>query len=154
MYSTLLPIHSLFRWLVLLSLLYAIYRAYRGWLTQQPFTQLDDRVRHRTATIVHIQWLLGIILYFISPAVDYLWHNFREAVHQQDARFFGMEHASMMFIAVIVISLASARSKRQATDRQKFKTMAIGFSIGLLIILLSIPWPFSPLVSRPWLRGW
>jgi hypothetical protein len=44
-------------------------------------------------------------------------------------------------------------SKRKPGDREKFKTMAIWFSIALFIIFLSIPWPFSPFTSRPYLRN-
>jgi hypothetical protein len=58
----------------------------------------------------------------------------------------------MMLIAVAVISIGSSSAKRKNTDQAKFKTIAIWFTIGLLIVLGSIPWPFSPLVSRPYWR--
>lgn len=153
MYSTLLTTHSLFRWLVLASLLYAIYRGYRGWLTGKPFSRFDNTIRHTTATIAHIQLIFGIWVYLISPIIDYFLHNFKDAVHQREIRFFGMEHSSMMLIAIVIISIGSMQAKRKPADKQKFKTMAIWFTIGLLIMLTSIPWPFSPLVSRPYFRG-
>ncbi len=78
--------------------------------------------------------------------------NFDEAIHLREIRFFGMEHSLMMFVAVSVISVGSAKAKRKNTDRDKFKTMTIWFTIGLLIILSSIPWPFTGLVSRPYFR--
>lgn len=153
MYPTLLALHSLVRWLVLASLLYALYRAYRGWRGHRPFTKHDDLVRHTTATIAHIQLTLGLTLYFISPIVDYFVHHFKEAVHERQIRFFGMEHITMMLIAIALISVGSAKAKRKTTDRDKFKTMAIWFTIGLLVIVSSIPWAFSPLTSRPYFRG-
>ncbi|MEJ7740420.1 MAG: hypothetical protein WKF97_23625 [Chitinophagaceae bacterium] len=63
-----------------------------------------------------------------------------------------MEHITMMLTAIIVITIGSAKTKRKSTDQEKFKTMATWFTIGLLIILTSIPWPFSPLTSRPFFR--
>lgn len=152
MYPILLSIHSLVRWLVLLSLIYAIYRACRGWLKNKEFTPFDNTVRHTTATIAHIQMTIGVILYIISPVVGYFLHNFKEAIHERQFRFFGMEHSIMMLTGVILISVGSASSKRKTNDRSKFKTMAIFYIIALLIILSSIPWAFSPLVSRPHFR--
>ncbi len=153
MYLTLLTLHSLTRWLVLTSLLYAIINSYRGWLFNKPWLKSDDIIRHTTATIAHIQLLLGIALYFVSPIVDYFLHNFGTAVHERVIRFFGMEHITMMLIGITVITIGSIKAKRQTTDREKFKTMAIWFTVALLIILSSIPWSFSPLISRPNFRG-
>ena len=152
MYPTLLAAHSLVRWLVLISLLIAIFRSFRGWLSNKPFTKRDNAVRHWTATIAHIQMSLGIALYIISPVIAYFLSHFKDAVHQREFRFFGMEHSLMMLIAVVVITTGSAKAKRVDGDREKFKTIAIWFTIGLLIILTSIPWSFSPLTSRPLFR--
>jgi uncharacterized membrane protein len=58
----------------------------------------------------------------------------------------------MMITAIIIITIGSAKTKRRQTDNEKFKTMAIWFTIGLLIILTSVPWAFWPLVSRPYFR--
>lgn len=153
MYPHLLATHSLFRWLVLASLLFALFRAYRGWLANKEFTKLDNTVRHTTATIAHIQLLIGLVLYFISPIVDYFLKNFKEGMGERELRFFGMEHITMMLIAIILITIGSAKAKRKTEDKQKFKTMAIWFTIGLLVMLSSIPWEFSPLISRPYFRG-
>lgn len=149
MYSPLLTIHSLFRWLVLLSIIFATYRSYKGWISGNVFTKFDNSVRHWTATIAHIQLTIGIWLYFISPIVKYFLHNTSEAMHLREIRFFGLEHSSMMISAIVAITLGSSFSKRKTTDKQKFKTMAIWFTIGLVIILANIPWSFSPLTSRP-----
>ena len=153
MYSTLLGLHSFVRWLVLVSLAYALFLGYRGWRGNRMFTKHDDLVRLTTATLVQIQLLLGLTLYFISPIVEYFLHHFKVAVHERQLRFFGMEHITMMLIGITVITVGSIRAKRKSTDRDKFKTMALWFSVGLLLILMSIPWGFPPLVDRPYFRG-
>ena len=149
MYSVLLAIHSLIRWLVLISLLYSIIIAYRGWLSGKPFANADNVTRIITTTIAHIQLVIGVWLYFISPVVHYFWDNFGKAVHERQIRFFGMEHVTMMIIAITVLTIGSAKSKQKTADHKKFKTIAIWFTIALLIIFSSIPWSFSPLISRP-----
>jgi len=149
MYATVLSLHSLIRWFALAGLLFAIFRAYNGWLLKRRFSRLDNFVRRFTTAVVHIQLIFGLWLYFISPVIHYFLHNYKEAIHQREIRFFGMEHSLMMLTAITVITIGSAKAKRQQTDNGKFKTMAIWFTVGLLIILSSVPWSFSPLTSRP-----
>ena len=152
MYQTLTFLHSTFRWLVLLSLVYSIFLAFKGYFQRKEFSKTDNSVRHWTATIAHIQLILGITLYSQSPIIKYFWKNFYEAKESFDLLFFGLIHIFLMLFSIILITIGSAASKRKQTDREKFKTMLIYFSITLLIIFLAIPWPFSPLANRPYFR--
>lgn len=152
MYAILLIIHSWLRWLVLASLLYTLFRSYHGFIRRRNFSFFDEAIRNTTVMIVQIQFLVGLALYAFSPMVRYFLQNFGGAVHERDARFFGMEHITMMFIAVAVISAGSSKSIKSITDKDKFKAIAIWFSVGLLIIFLSIPWEFSPFTRRPYFR--
>lgn len=147
-----LLIHSLLRWLVLLSLLYAIYRAYRGFSERRSFSASDNSARHWTATIAHLQLMAGMVLYFQSPVTSYFWRNFKEAIRQTQSTFFGLVHGSLMLTAILVITIGSALAKRRQDDREKFRTMLIWFGIALLIIFLAIPWPFFPWAPRPYVR--
>ncbi|UOQ52148.1 hypothetical protein [Hymenobacter cellulosivorans] len=150
MYSTLLLLHSLGRWAVLLSLLLGLVRAYRGWLGRHSFTGSDNAVRHWTATIAHGQLMLGYALYFSSPLVRAF--RLRDAEHDPGALFFGLQHVLAMTLAIVVLTIGSALAKRRETDEAKFRTMALWFTAALLLIFLAIPWPFSPLASRPYFR--
>ncbi|RZJ50430.1 MAG: hypothetical protein EOO44_16395 [Flavobacterium sp.] len=152
MYPTLLFLHSIVRWLVLLSLFYSLIRAYSGFTKKKPFSKTDNSVRHWTATIAHIQLMLGILLYSQSPIIKYFWNNFAEASKDINTVFFGLIHFVLMLIAIILITIGSAVAKRKTVDETKFKTMLIWFSIALLIIFIAIPWPFSPLANRPYFR--
>ena len=153
MYLTLITLHSILRWLVLISLGYAIYRAYRGYSSCSVFSSTDNSVRHGTATVAHLQLLVGMVLYPQSPVVRHFWENRSEAMHLTDTSFFGLIHLSLMLTAIIVLTIGSALAKRKTTDRAKFRTMLVWFSLALLIILVAIPWPFSPLAQRPYLRS-
>jgi len=152
MYQTLIFLHSIFRWLVLLSLFYAIFRSYKGLKAKLVFTKADNTVRHLTATVAHIQLMLGIILYSQSPAVKHFFATVNKNGSITEPVFFGVIHISTMLSAIVIITIGSALAKRKPTDQEKFKTMLVWFSIALTLIFLAIPWPFSPLVQRPYSR--
>ncbi|SMC89573.1 hypothetical protein [Pedobacter africanus] len=152
MYQILLPLHSLVRWLVVVSLLFAIFRAYRGKFRKQDFSAFDNTLMLIAVKILQVQFCIGVILYFISPIVRYFLNNFKTGVHLREIRFFGMEHITMMTIAVFIISIASEKVSKTQDARQKYRIMALWFTIGLIVILSSIPWSFSPLTSRPAFR--
>lgn len=152
MFQVLTFLHSATRWLVLISLIYAIFRAYKGKTSGNGFSKSDNAVRHWTATIAHIQLTIGIILYVQSPLVKYFWNNFSVAVKNPNALFFGLIHITLMLAAIVTVTIGSSLAKRRQTDREKFKTMLTWFSTALILILLAIPWPFYPFAARPLLR--
>lgn len=152
MYQTLTFLHSIFRWLVLISLIYAIFKAYKGYISNKEFSKTDNSIRHWTATIAHIQLVLGISLYSQSPIVSYFWKNFNTAKESFDLLFFGLIHIFLMLFSIVLITIGSALSKRKQTDKEKFRTMLLWFGLGLIIIFIAIPWPFSPLTNRPYFR--
>lgn len=153
MHKTLLTLHSLNRWLVLASLLYMLYICWNGYRSKKIFSGLDNTARHLTATISHVQLLLGLYLYLISPIVKF---NVAEGEGERlvsEHLFFRMIHISLMIISVVLITIGSAKAKRAVSDQLKFKTVMLWFSLALLIILIAIPWPFSPLATRPYFRS-
>lgn len=152
MYSTLIFLHSLTRWFVVISLVYAIYRAYRGFKLKKSFSKADNSIRHWTATIAHIQLIIGILVYTQSPSIKYFWKDTKAALQNWDVTFFSVIHALLMLLAIVVLTIGSAKAKRLQTDSEKFKTMLIWFLIAFILIFIAIPWPFSPLSNRPYFR--
>jgi len=151
MYTFLLALHSLFRWLVLISLIYSIYRAYMGYTRKDTFTKSDNAWRHWTATIAHTQLIIGIILYIKSPIVQYYWST-HDSSTVFEVFFFSIIHFILMLVSVVIVTIGSAKAKRKTTDSDKYKTMLVWFVVTLIIILIAIPWPFSPLSARPYFR--
>lgn len=152
MYTILLQFHSLFRWLVLFALLLALFRSFTGYYKQTVFTKTDNAIRHWTATLSHIQLVIGMLLYTQSPFVTYFYDTYKTDKLTIEALFFGAIHIVLMFFTIVFISIGSAKAKRVTADRDKFKTMLVWFFIALVIIFIAIPWPFSPLANRPLLR--
>lgn len=152
MYPYLLFFHSVVRWLVLGSLVYALLRGIKGWAGKTAFTAADNSIRHVTATVAHIQLAIGYVLYFNSPFIAYFRSHYHEAVQHFEFLFFGLIHIILMTLAVVCITIGSSVAKRKDTPAAKFQTMTLWFALALLIIFIAIPWPFSPLAQRPYLR--
>jgi uncharacterized membrane protein len=152
MYQTLIFLHSLIRWLVVLSLIVAVITAVRGYYRHKKFTATDNAIRHWTATIAHLQLMIGMVLYFQSPLMTFFFKNFETAKRSFELVFFGMIHSLLMFIAIVVLTLGSALTKRRRSDHSKFRTMLLWYAVVLVIIFLAIPWPFSPFAHRPYFR--
>ena len=152
MYANLLILHSIFRWLVLLTLLFSLVRAAVGYYKQQPFSTADNALRHWTATTAHIQLVLGTFLYIKSPLIPYFWSAPAEAIRVLEAAFFGVFHIAMMLFSVVVVTIGSALAKRKTDHRDKYKTMLVWFGLSLMLIFIAIPWHFSPFVARPLFR--
>ena len=151
MYSYLLTLHSLFRWLVLVSLLISILIAYRSWKRRSVFTPFANQLRHWTATITHLQLLIGVAIYFQSPVVK---HPMPVPAHQliNEQIFFKYIHIGLMLLSIVLVTIGSAKAKRMPTNTEKYRTMLIWFIMALLIIFIAIPWPFSPFAARPYSR--
>lgn len=151
MYNVLLSTHSILRWLLLATLLFAIVRAFMGWMGNKPYKKVDNFARLFTVIFAHLQLIVGLGVYFSSPLVKNFRADIGEGMKDSIMRFFGMEHLVMMVIAIIVITVFSSMSKRKKEDKKKFRVMAIGFTIALLIIFASIPWPWMEAGAG---RGW
>jgi hypothetical protein len=143
MYGILTPIHSLLRWVVLLLLLAAIFKSLNGLISRRSFSDSDNKISLFLMISAHTQLLVGILLYFVSPFVQF--GNMKD----NEIRFFTIEHTTMMLIAIVFITLARILSKKAKNDTAKFRRLFIFCLIALLIILMAIPWPFSA-ISRPW----
>lgn len=152
MFGVLLILHSGIRWLVLITLLLMLFRSYRGWARQLDFNRSDNVLRLLTVSCAHLQLLIGLVLYVLSPLVRYFYNYFPESVHITEIRFFGMEHITMMLLAMTCISIGSIRAKRKIIGYHKFRTIALWYSLALFMIFTSIPWEFSPFTSRPYFR--
>ena len=152
MFEVLLFLHSLFRWLVLASLVFSIYRAYRGYTQKRLFGKTDDALRHWTATIAHIPLMIGMVLYFKSPLIQYFWSHSKESTSIKEYTFFSVVHILLMLLSIIIITIGSALTKRRQDGKAAFKTMLFWYVAAFVLIIIAIPWPFSPLAGRPYFR--
>jgi hypothetical protein len=140
-YSIVLALHSWTRWLVLVFGLIAFFRAFTGWQGRKPYVGADNGMGAAFVGSMHLQLLLGLILYFISPFGMKAFETAGGAV-MKDAtgRFFAVEHLAVMLIAVICAQVGRSLSKKAPEAVLKHKKAAIWFGVALLLVLLMIPW--------------
>jgi membrane protein DedA with SNARE-associated domain len=131
--------HSGLRWLVLGLLLYAIFNAIGK--NKSSYEKRDKMVNLFAMISLHIQLLLGLILYFISPKVSFASGWMKDAA----LRFYGMEHLIGMLAAIVVVTVGRKLAEKQESAILKNKKIALWYVIGLVLIIASIPWPFRGL---------
>lgn len=152
MYQILLPIHSIIRWLFVLTIFYSVARACWSVFSKGAFTQTDNVVRSLTSGLAHVQLIVGMILYFKSPITTFFRNNPAEAMGYVDLAFFGVFHISFMIIAIVLVTIGASKAKHGATDIDKHKQILVWFGLAAFLIFLAIPWPFHPYVNRPYWR--
>lgn len=132
--NILLLLHSITRYLVLIGLLGVILNSLVGMLQNKPFGKMEDKASLWLFIFTHTQLLLGIILYFVSPLVVFSGASMKDSV----ARYWLVEHGSMMAIAIVLITMARITMKKLSTDAAKHKRLFIFNALALLIILVAI----------------
>ena len=146
----LIAIHSIVRYLILILLFITIYFAWKGYFFNKKYSKTDKILVSATTGISHIQLILGFILYFQSPVAQGFWAN--KSFQWNDYLFFGIVHFTLMSMAIVLITIGGALAKRETEDKKRFKIIFKYFLIALILILVAIPWPFSPLAQRPFFR--
>jgi len=135
--------HSGLRWLVLGLLIYAIYIAVAG---KNSYEKKNKMVNLFAMGSLHIQLLLGLILYYTSGNVSFESGWMKSPI----TRFYGMEHLLGMLAAIIIVTIGRKIAEKQEFPAQKNKKIAVWYTIGLVLILLSIPWPFREALNGSW----
>ena len=136
MYPGLVHAHSGLRWIVLILLFAAVAVAIGKWQGRSGYTEGNRKLYLFTLIAVHTQLLIGLVLYFISPKVDF------GLISEKLYRFYTVEHTAGMLIAIVLITIGYSRSKRATDAVKKQRLVGIFYGLGLVLILASIPWPF------------
>jgi hypothetical protein len=140
MYTTLQFIHSWTRWLVLAVAVWAIVRAFTGWFSHKPFLKTDNTAGAMFVGTMHLQLVLGLILYFfLSPITAAAFSNFGAAMKNPELRYWAVEHITVMILAVVVAQVGRIASKRSSVDTTKHRRAAIYFTLALVLMLTRIP---------------
>jgi len=134
MHSSLLLTHSVFRYFVLVFLLLFVFRSLQGWMNKSSFSSLDDKLGFWLFMVAHTQLIIGIVLYFISPVVVFSGESMKDA----SARYWLVEHGSMMILAIVLITLARVTTKKITDSTAKYKRLFIYNGIAFVIIIVAI----------------
>jgi len=141
MYSGILVLHNTLRWVLLLSLAVTLFKYLAGWLGNKSWNKTDNVLGIVFTSLMDLQLLIGLALYFfLSPVTKLAMSDFGAAMKDADLRFYAVEHFSMMLIAVVLVHIGRAKSKKAKSDIAKFRIASIFFLVALIIILAAIPW--------------
>jgi hypothetical protein len=148
MFPIILDIHNIIRWVVLCCGLWAVARAWWGWLVRREWTRWDRLSGIFFSSALDLQLLLGVILYILSPLIQLAFQDFGAALGASGLRFFAIEHVAFTLLAVIIAHLGVRSTKKAPTTRTRFARVALLFTLALVLLLLGIPWPWLE-VGRP-----
>lgn len=142
MYTTVQFVHSWWAYLVLLVAIIATFNALAGHFGKRDYQPKDFRLALFTLIVTHLQFLIGMILFFVSPlGLKSISNNGMGTVMKDSTlRLYAVEHPSMMLLAVVLITIGYSKHKKKLVSGGKFKNLAIFYTLGLVVMLSRIPW--------------
>ena len=108
--------------------------------SNKEFKDGDRKLALFALIFTHVQLLVGLVLYFNSPMVTIFDLPMGEVMKNAELRLYAVEHPLINIIAVALITVGFSKHKRATTDKAKFKSVAILYAIGTILILSRIPW--------------
>lgn len=140
MYDVVKMIHSYWAYLVVIMLVVATFNALIKFFGGKEFHAVDFRISLFTLIVMHIQLLIGLVLYFTSPfGLKNITANGMGGL-DSFARLLAVEHPFVGILAVAFITIGYSKHKKKLTSKPKFKMLAIFYTLGFLLVLSRIPW--------------
>tara|TARA_R110002124_G_scaffold120895_7_gene279161 strand:- start:75005 stop:75445 length:441 start_codon:yes stop_codon:yes gene_type:complete len=142
MYTTLQFLHSYWAYLVVLVVTLATLNALMGFFSKREYGPKDFRISLFALIVTHLQLLIGLILYFVSPlGMKAISNNGMSTVMKDSLlRLNAVEHPMVMILVVVFITIGYSKHKKKLVSHPKFKTLAIFYTIALVLMLSRIPW--------------
>ena len=143
MHNTLLIIHSLLRWAIVLAGLWAVIRALKGVSGKTSYTGADNKAGLFFMIFLDTQLLIGLLLYFVTSSLGLKAFQTMGGGVMKDSysRYFAVEHIFVAIVAIALVHIGRAKVKKATLDAQKHKTSLIFFAIAMILLLSRIPWP-------------
>ena len=134
-------LHSYWAYLVVIVLVITVINAIIGLASKKEFKSKDLRLGLFTLIFSHIQLLIGLGWYFMSPVYKTMKVTGMGAIMENaQLRLLAVEHPLTMMIAIALITVGWSKHKKQTTDTAKFKTFTLFYGVALLLVLSRIPW--------------
>jgi hypothetical protein len=141
--TALLHTHNLLRWVILVLAILTLVKAAQGYSGGRPYAA-TRRIGVMFMASLHVQLVLGLLLFLTSPLVEAAMADMRTAMGQRDIRFFIAEHPMLMVAATIVATIGSIVAKNAADDRAKHRKLLVFTVVTVVLLLAGIPWQRPP----------
>ncbi len=144
MYNTIKNLHSYWAYFVILILVVAVINALIKRVQNKDYTDKDLRIFLFALVFSHLQLLIGLVLYFVSPMFE-LWGELGgEVMKNATARLYLVEHPLVNILAIVLITVGFSKHKKKETSAAKFKTILLMYLIAIVLLLSRIPWDTWP----------
>jgi NADH:ubiquinone oxidoreductase subunit 2 (subunit N) len=143
MYTGFVHLHSSLPYLILLGLALSTLTFLVKRSGGKGFAKGDKRLAMFTLILVHIQLVVGLVLYVISPIREQAFAS-GELMSNSTYRFTAIEHPLIMIIAIVLITIGYSKAKRKTEDKAKFGTLGLFYGLGLILVLSRMPWDIWP----------
>jgi len=142
MYTSIQFIHSWWAYLTLFMVLIATLNALAGFFGNKEYQPKDFRISLFALIVTHIQFLIGLLLFFVSPmGMKSVSDNGMGAIMKDsNLRLYAVEHPMVMILAVVFITIGYSKHKKKLVSKPKFKVLAIFYTIALVLLISRIPW--------------
>lgn len=142
MYETIQYLHSYWAYLVVLMVALATFNALAGYFGNREFGPKDFRVSLFALIVSHIQLIIGLVLYFVSPNAFGAIKRIGMGGVMKDAslRLLAVEHLTVMVLAIVLITIGYSKHKKKLVSKPKFKMLAIFYTLAFILMLSRIPW--------------
>jgi len=138
--------HSGLRWILLFFIVAAVISAFVSMKQNKNYGKNDKLLHLGTLIVVHIQLLIGFILYFIGFGTKI---DFSQMANSM-IRFYTVEHSLMMILAAAAVTIGYSKSKKISNSADRFKIIFYTYLIAVILIFLAIPWPFRSNLGAAW----
>jgi hypothetical protein len=131
-------LHSFLAYLVLAGLAISFIYALIGALSGKSFGERDRKFGLFGLIPAHVQLLVGIVLYLLSPLG---FSNLGGAAMSDSmSRLYALEHPMINVIAVALITIGYSRAKKLTEDKGRFRSIYMFYGVAFILILSRIPW--------------
>lgn len=135
MYEIIKQIHSGWAYLAFLLLVIAVVNSIIGLISKKEYTAKDKKIGLYALGAIHIQLVIGFIIYFVSP-VGFSGFSMSDSA----LRLTSMEHPLINILGIVLMTIGWVKHKKLTSSESKFKTVAIYYGLGFVLILSRIPW--------------
>lgn len=140
MYTTVQFLHSYWAYLVLAVLVITTINSIIGFVGDKEYGAKDMRLALFTLITMHIQLLIGIVVWLVSPlGLGYIRENGMGGM-ASEIRKLALEHPTLMIVAIVLVTVGYSKHKKKLVSKPKFKLLAIFYTLALIAILAMIPW--------------
>jgi len=142
MYRAIYYLHSYWAYMVILVVFLATINTLIGVFSKKPYGAKDFRISLFALICTHLQLLIGLILFFVSPKIVWFSENVDMGLIMKNStmRMYNVEHPLLMIIAIALITIGYSKHKKKLSSAPKFKTLAIFYTLAFAAILAMIPW--------------